>query len=159
MTRCTRCMNFIHMLCPGNKEEKCFKYNEEKITMNKKEENLKACDDTVDIDCISKSRLVRQLCNIDDIEISPKAFNRIVKLVADQVPYNEVDYRNKEDKYMPVLDFNNECVFRYDKNDVNTLAEESNTKLHDILEEKGYCTVRDLFGFGSPNVGWVKEDE
>lgn len=51
--------------------------------------------DLIDYDCISKSRLIRQICEIDDISINPKAFDRIMCTIQNQVPYNQVDYRDK----------------------------------------------------------------
>lgn len=55
----------------------------------------KCCDAAVDYDCISKSRLVRQILEIDNILISPKAFNEIMVVIQNQVPYDEIDNRGK----------------------------------------------------------------
>lgn len=60
--------------------------------------DTKCCDAPVNYDCISKSRLIRQIVKIDDIALSPKALNRILEKIQNQVPYNQVDYAELDEQ-------------------------------------------------------------
>lgn len=53
---------------------------------------------TLDYDCISKSRLIRQILQIDDVTFSPSALDRILTLIQNQVPYDEPDPRYVDER-------------------------------------------------------------
>lgn len=58
-------------------------------------EDIKCCDDAVNYDCISRSRIVRQILEIDDININPKALNKILEKIQNEPPYNVAYVSNK----------------------------------------------------------------
>lgn len=49
--------------------------------------NTKVSDEIIDYDKISKRVLVSRLLDIDDITITPKAFNRIMVEIQNMPPY------------------------------------------------------------------------